>query len=573
MALPLVGCAIALVLVNLTWIYDLDFGFHLATGRYLLQHGIPQTEFFVPPLGDRPYASLFLLSDLIIAFLWQMIGPSSLILLKALGYGGGFFLMGWVAIRRGVPVWLAALVTTIMACAISARFVERPGFFSVLFLGMMFLFFEVYILPLKKKLSWWLPIVSGVFFSVWSFLHAEFYLGLFVMGSLFLARLFRNDEWKSLRSLMIAGSSLSLGLFLPIILFALIHPDSIQAVLAPFAIAKDAEDVIPVREYQLSVWKLQMASIPCLLLVVLSAVRIFRESRWPEAMMLAVFILLSFKIPRAALPAMVLGTPYVAEWIGSFSFISRYTAKGWLVGLSLPVVAMVTVQLLPSRQFGVTMEPTLDTRGVGEVLERVDQPAGIVLASFGLASLLLSNDSVVRQGVVMDGRAEAYTGDYFRSIYLPCFDPEAPGWKGHLASINVGFYFEPYIPDNPMADDFQRIGWKLIGWDNSGRLFARPDIVEEYKIFVYQVDPARLEAMTRVDRQGLVKAEKEVYARIIDLEMEGIIVQHGWVAHARLLMALGYLQRAEISLDAARLNGAQRFQSYGQTVDLLSKIK
>src|SRR5690606_6159773 len=124
------------------------------------------------------------LSALLIEGAWSLADAAGLILLKAICITGGVLCLAFAAMRRGAEPWIASLVAGIVACAVSMRFVERPGFFSILLMGVLFL---VLVGEEKKeaerRLSWPLVACITAGFAVWSFLHAEWYVGYLLLGA------------------------------------------------------------------------------------------------------------------------------------------------------------------------------------------------------------------------------------------------------------------------------------------------------------------------------------------------------------------------------------------------------
>jgi hypothetical protein len=236
-------------------------------------------------------------------------------------------------------------------------------------------------------------------------------------------------------------------------------------------------------------------------------------------------------------------------------------------------VALVTIALAqaawsPWLALGLRLDPTLDTRGVAAVLDRVEEVEGPVLAEDVFSSLLLKHPAVVLQGVIADGRQEAFPIGYYADVYQPLLRPGA-NWPELIGRTGVAFYYEPFPrrENSPsLAGAFESLGWRLVAWDESGRLFARPDVIARHGLEVLKVDPARLESLQSVGDEQLRAAADEVLQRTEWLEEQGFPSARGRIAHARLALAAGDLEAAAASLDKAAAEGAARFSSYWQTL-------
>lgn len=562
--LPLAGLTLLLFLLTARQVYDLDHGFYVAAGREIFAHGIPRTEWYLPALPDRPFASLWLLSAPIFGAAWDLLGPAWLVALKVGCYGGAFLLAAWAAIRRGAQPWVAAMLTAVFAAAVSTRFVERPGMFSALLMG-------VVVCLMNSSERWreeWRDAALFAVLCFWSLLHAEWILGIGVAAVL---RLRGAPDRKRLTGLHGLAHDLrdrdrGLGtaiwlvawLAVPTAIFAAFHPAGIGALLAPFGFLTGGSG-IPVQEYAAAGWATMPGAVLLLAAMAAGAVAMARRGLMQEALLLAAFVVLSLVIRRAILPAAIVAVPLLAPLLPHRLDGWKGIAFGFLVGA---VAVAGQYALSPWYRLGFALDETLDTRGVGAELDAFPQREGTVLAEFGWSSLLLANPGVVRQGVVMDGRQEAYPHDYFARVYTPCFRP-GPGWVQALAAADVAFYIEPQrvrSGGDDLIPALQAAGWRLVAWDNSSRLVVRADVADRHGLAALRVDPSHLEMWEKAPPAERASAIAEVRARTEALEAAGLPSTLGRLALAKLEMWDGNPDAAEAELNLAPT--AKRFASY-----------
>ncbi len=566
--LGLVGCLLALTVVR---IYDPDFGFYLAIGNQTMAAGIPQTEFFVPLLGEQPFSSLHLLSSLILALSWKVTGPAGFILVKATCYTSAFLLAALAAIRRGAPPLIATTVAAVTACAVAARFVERPGMFSAAFLAVLIWGFsgnDDTDPPVAKSpnLSAVLIVLGSI---IWSWMHAEWYLGIFALGCLLV--LFPM-------TLPRRAAILSLSVALPLHSFLALHPGGLKPILEPLSfIGGGAAERFAINEYSHQLWKLMPLAIPLLLIQLCVSCSLLKQRRWGEAVLIGVLALLCLKIPRAALPALLVGIPWCSEILAKLlesKLPDLRALRALAIATIFLIAGLATTFLLPGRTLGLSLDPTLDMRGVGNILGRITESEDPILSEFARSSALLSQPSAVRQGIVMDGRQEAYRGnDAYIDQYAQMLTPGY--WESRPANPPVAFYFEPFPSSRELGKTLITIGWELLAWDESGRLFARPGIAEKYELPTRRFDPAYAPVTSlpeTIEERGawietVQAAEAEFWAVAVDLQVQGFPSTRALIIAARTATLNPHTRLDPAAmLDRAKDSGGERYYSWWQAM-------
>lgn len=547
---------VSLVALCCTRINDLDIGFYLAIGRHVLAEGMPRTEFYLPLLPGQPFGSLHVLGSVLLTLAWQAGGPAGIVLLKLAAYGGGFVLVWNAARRRSGQPAAAALVVAAVAAAVAGRFVERTGMFSALLLGLM-----VWVAAAtestvytRRRAALYVALVV-VLSLAWSWTHAEWYLGLALLGVVLLERPW---PWRARIGVFAAA------LLVPWASFALLHPAGIRAILSPlgFIIGGEAVD-FGILEYSREVWRAMPGALAMVALMVPMAVWLAWRQRRPwHALYIGGLVLLCLKVPRAVLPLGIVGAPWLAAWVVSVLPMRLYTApvpRAAMLAMAALLGPVVTA-LDPDRDMGLSMQPALDSRGIAAALDRIDTHEGPLLATFGLASSLLAHPAVVRQGVVMDGRQEVYTREYYNLYTTLVTTRDDAAWQALLVANNIGFYFERYPTERDpllLVPRFRAIGWQIIAWDNSGRLLARPDIVRRHNLTVFRFDPVTVgeEIASPADA---VAAFEESYRQAAALQLEGIAAPRPLTTAGRLALRINDPAQAAVLLREADRQGARR---------------
>jgi len=162
-------------------VLDLDLGWHLTTGDWILAHAaVPHTGLFTWTASDHPWAAYswgyeILLSLAHARFGIVGIGVFGVLLTLAVAYA-----IYWMARRLSGNFWMACLIAVFACAAFLLALNRRPVFFSmILFCVTLALLMEGRRAG-REKLLYWLPLV----FLLWANLHIQFVYGLFAVGLL-----------------------------------------------------------------------------------------------------------------------------------------------------------------------------------------------------------------------------------------------------------------------------------------------------------------------------------------------------------------------------------------------------
>jgi hypothetical protein len=169
---------------------DPGTGWHIQTGREVLQHGIPKLDPFLsgPP---RTWIADQWLADVLFRVLFEYGGWPFLYGVLGAIFFATFFCILYLSLGfQGISPPCAALASFFSLKIGLIHFLARPTMFG-------FLFFTLVIGYLRgvrqaRSLLLWEPFVAALVFSLWANMHPSFILGLLLV-SIFLGVLFLED--------------------------------------------------------------------------------------------------------------------------------------------------------------------------------------------------------------------------------------------------------------------------------------------------------------------------------------------------------------------------------------------
>lgn len=163
---------------------DPDFGWHYKYGEYMVaNHKIPRENTFSYTFPDYQWANSYWLSEVIFYLLYSNFGAVGMVVILGVVLS---LLIIFIFSRLEGILFGKALGIMLTICLLSVYLVVvRPMYFSS-----VFLLFLTYILLYRKSLMKFLPLV----FLVWANMHADFALGLFILGVFCAFELFVRGE-------------------------------------------------------------------------------------------------------------------------------------------------------------------------------------------------------------------------------------------------------------------------------------------------------------------------------------------------------------------------------------------
>jgi hypothetical protein len=155
---------------------DWDMGWHLATGEYILEHGLPHRDVFSFTVPGREWITHEWLSQVSMIIVHRLGGLPGLILV----FAGIVALTFGLMYRRSVGrPYLAAFVTLLGAFASGFTWGARPQMFNVLGLALFVFIVEgVKDRELDRRAFLLLPVLT----AIWVNLHSGYLVGVVLLG-------------------------------------------------------------------------------------------------------------------------------------------------------------------------------------------------------------------------------------------------------------------------------------------------------------------------------------------------------------------------------------------------------
>jgi hypothetical protein len=166
-----IGILIAIFLFALQPAIDPDTGWHLATGRYIVEHGqVPQNDPFSYSMPDTAYYAHSWALDTVMYLLQNWLGPQGLSVFFALLTTASMALFARIA-NRLHPQGNAYVVLPLLALMTIEISGVRPQVVSIVGLAMLLVMLTSLV---KKPPMWQIPLL----FFVWANLHGGVVLGV-----------------------------------------------------------------------------------------------------------------------------------------------------------------------------------------------------------------------------------------------------------------------------------------------------------------------------------------------------------------------------------------------------------
>ncbi|HET8541893.1 MAG TPA: tetratricopeptide repeat protein [Anaeromyxobacter sp.] len=235
-------------------IYDPDFWWHLATGRWILANGrIPHADPFSFATAGAPWVPHSWLPAIGMALLYGKWGAAGIVVAKALVVAAGFGLAVLLAARAGVHPWLAALAA---AAAVPVTFPvlqERPA--AVMFVLLPTFYWLLATPGAERRVRTWAVLLPLM--ALWVNVHGSFLFAVAFAGLLATERAagaaaaaLRKEPADVRGVLLAAGLTLALGVLTLASPFGLELPRQMIHDVTAHALLRTAQ----IQEYQPIVW-------------------------------------------------------------------------------------------------------------------------------------------------------------------------------------------------------------------------------------------------------------------------------------------------------------------------------
>ncbi len=478
--------AIALFTMAVRETLDPDMWWHLRTGEYILQNGIPAQDVFTFTVPQNAWVTHEWLSQLIMWLVYLAGGLPGLILFFAALIALTYWLLYLACAGRP---YLAAFVVLLAAITSAIVWGVRPQIFNLLLTAVFILIVErVKEGQWRLRALWWLPLLT----LVWANLHSGYLLGVVLLGTYAVGD--AAQRWLAAPTERTLGKTAT-------------SAGSVQAVTHLFAVTFSSFVAAAVNPSGIELWIypfLTLGSGPMQAYIQEWLSPDFHQTYfWPFAAMLALGVLgWVFQKERPTLTDLLL-------FMGT-------GAAGLLSARHIPLFAIVAAPILARSWLSVARGSLLELVAEGKPTEQPAKPLFVMInwlllvaalgtAVFWSASKISSNEAAIAARypaaavdyleasglaqargfnsynwggyliwrgvpVFIDGRADVY-GDPFLLYYRRTFDVH-PDWQEPLDAYDVDYVLmENGSPLTAVL--IASRGWALAYADDIAQIFVR----------------------------------------------------------------------------------------------------
>ena len=439
---------------------DNSFFWHLRTGEYILDHGIPHHDVFSYTAPGTKWVAQSWLAEVTYAALFRTFGGSGIrLFVGAVGAGIGI-LTYRLALRLVRDRMVACGLTAAALAGIYTVWSERP-----LLIGVLFLLVLLWVVEVPDSLVGRHPlIVVPVLMWLWANTHGTYQLGFAFLGLHILgrwcdgARPWRGRE----RTLLIAAAVGFASVF--------VNPYGIELVTFPIDLLSRGDILSHIVEWKSpdfrQAWGIALGLWVVVFVVALSRGR-HRVTR-RDLVVSIPMLLLAFWAVRNVAVAPLIGLPVVAR-----AFARDEEKPSELSRPLLTVAISVLVLAAVAMGFQATTEKTFDfstypVRSM-QYLERNDLIGRHLLTTDAAAGYVILEHSP-EQKVFIDDRYDMYP----RSVIFDYFDLTAgkPGWSRVLDKYDVDVIV--WGKDSSLAALLdQSAGWQRLHRDATDAVWVR----------------------------------------------------------------------------------------------------
>lgn len=177
--LPLIGVFLLVIVFSLRLIIDIDIGFHLRGGQWMLENmSFHKNDVFTYTVNQNEYIAMYWFYQIILYLVYTFSGYSGLTIMNSILLVLVFSLIFTRMRLSGVPLWFATIAIFLTVCVMEIRFGIRPEVVTWIFLLLTLLILDQYNHN-KKNYLFLLPMIQ----IFWVNFHGLFILGWIVSAT------------------------------------------------------------------------------------------------------------------------------------------------------------------------------------------------------------------------------------------------------------------------------------------------------------------------------------------------------------------------------------------------------
>lgn len=475
-----------------------DLGRHLKLGQIIWQtKHVPTTNLFSYTEPNLPFINHQWLSEVIFYGIYTAAGFRGLILFTALMGLLSFGLVFALAWRR--KYFLLTILTALLSVGLLIERTDiRPEIFGFLGLALFLVILDRNKEKIKLSIWWLLPIQL-----LWVNLHISFVFGLALMGGFFLDRLWARRQAihllvrrKKIDSYI--ATIIFIGVWLGLMSF--INPNTWRGAFYPLSIFRDYGYTITENQSPFFLEKLMTnptiiffkAALAFLVLSFAVNWRRFNLFYFLTSFLAAVMSWLAIRnfplMGLIILPVLVSNFSEAREnWSKYFVWWIKNRLRPWLRLLTILAIFAILVgsiySIVDNRfylkwgkadRFGLSV-PMGAAKAVDFLQEQ--KISGRLFNNFDIGSYLIWR-LYPQQQVFVDNRPEAYSTDFWQSVYIP-MQNDAATWQRLADDVyKFDYVFFVHTDTTPWGQTFlkniwQNENWRLIYLDQAATIWVR----------------------------------------------------------------------------------------------------
>ncbi|MFH1278450.1 MAG: tetratricopeptide repeat protein [Candidatus Eisenbacteria bacterium] len=396
-----------------------DFWWHLANGRYMLEH---HTLHFSDPFSyttdGASYPPTQWAFEITALLLYRFFGPAGPIVTKALLLTGLFVGLGRLLRREGSSLAVTLLLLLVGLHLARFRFILRPDLVTYAGLGAIVYFLRELRDGNARRLR-----LMPLLFLFWIQFHSGAIFGLLVLGATWLGEVLAARFLPG--SAALDGRQRKALLRWTLLSFAatLFNPNHVKYI--PFALGHMADyEKLSIAELRPLEWAKDRHRLVYMVFACAALLRVWRRN--PSALLVLLpLAYAAFRTVRLFPVFLILSIPIVAEAVGSFRIESRLRGARAVLGIAAAAFALWTAfALRPGRSndyysFGVGINGQMAPVAAADALERID-PGGHLFNSNMYGGYLIWRFGGERK-VFTDGRSQIHekTLEFIRTHSWP----------------------------------------------------------------------------------------------------------------------------------------------------------
>ena len=468
------------------YVSDLDVGYHIRTGAYILEHHrIPTTNTFSYTTPEQEWPIHQWWPTILYNRAYYLGGVAGLISFKAC-IAALLMLVVWASARQVLgrtslwPFWLATAGVMIAR----VRFFERPDLISAL------IFALVVFLDLRFNNRWrWQWIGLPLLMAMWANTHAGVMYGFVFLCAVAAgdwietiwqrrkaAGIGREPGTNTWKPLLVRPLGIAIALIASVLTLEMITPSGYRVLLAPITQFMSPFWQGMIAEYQPPTWAGSKLFYLSLVALVVLQTLTWRHLRLRLLFSAAAFGYLACSSSRSVLAYCILAVPYAAFLIGHVPNIPSMWRLKRLQPLLVPVAwaGILLLVVIPHKtfRFGVGYHAPYYPLEIYSFIEKEVPPQNIfhnMRYGGGMLWWLYP-----RFKPFLDGRGDAYTPEFWQREYLPILYAEA-GWREKLRKHDAHAVWLPIARTGQVSKLaellFEDPQWALVIYNDDSLLF------------------------------------------------------------------------------------------------------